>query len=32
MRVCGFSNRQLHENVFNHANLFGGGNLYVPPI
>ncbi len=31
-KVCGFSNRQLQENVFNRANLFGGGNLYVPPI
>jgi hypothetical protein len=32
-RVCGFSNRQLQENVFNCANLFGGGqSYYFPPF
>jgi hypothetical protein len=31
-RVCGFSNRQLQENVFNRVNLFGGAILLFPPI
>jgi hypothetical protein len=31
-RVCGFSNRRLQENIFNHANLFGGAILLFPPI
>jgi hypothetical protein len=32
-RVCGFSNWQFQENVFNHANLFGGGAIFMfPPI
>jgi hypothetical protein len=31
-RVCGFSNRQLQENIFNRANLFGGQSYYLPPI
>jgi hypothetical protein len=25
------SQRQLQENVFTRANLFGGGNLIAPP-
>jgi hypothetical protein len=31
-RVCGFSDWQLQENVFNHANLFGGAIFLFPPI
>jgi hypothetical protein len=31
-RVCGFSNRQLQENVFNHANLCGGAIFMFPPF
>jgi hypothetical protein len=31
-RVCGFSNRQLQENVFNRANLFGGQSLCSPHL
>jgi hypothetical protein len=31
-RVCGFSNRQLQENIFNRANLFGGAIFMFPPF
>ncbi len=31
-RVCGFSNWQLQENVFNRANLFGGAICMFPPF
>jgi hypothetical protein len=30
-RVCGFSNQRLQENIFNRANLFGGGQSYYSP-
>ncbi len=30
-RVCGFSNWQLQENIFNRANLFGGAILLSSP-